>query len=814
MASYEMRLNGNILIADDDPQCVSILSDALRADGWEVTAASNGAQALAREPRPRLILLGIGLPAIGGLEVCRLLKSNQATWNIPVILIVEAGAFQDGIKGLALGAVDFIEKPFRRGALPAALRTHLELERIRIGIEQGAARVGSGLERALLMLQSGIAGWRRTEAARRENEELSSLALSAGKTYTFEWSPKTGVLRRWPRPSGAPGTSDSAPAGTWTDYLQRVYPDDRENLTRRIAALTVSNDTCEVDYRVSAPDDRVAYRHAVIRAFFDEAGHPERYIGMAVDTTRSSSAPPGIGEREEGFRHLADVAPMMICASGPDMRATYFNDAWLTFAGRTLAEESGYGWTSRLHPDDVDGAMANYSASFAAREKCHIEYRLRRADGEYRWIICSGVPRWSEEGVFAGYIASCLDITDIRRAQEEAFDTQKLESLRALTGRIAHDFNNLLGGILVQAELSEEEIAEGASPADSIDRIRKLAAHASDVVRELLIYSGREDATVEPINLSRIVREMTELLKASISKRAKLQTDLAADLPTVLGSTTQMRQLVMNLILNASEAIGEQEGTIRVTTAKNIGVGGKFILLKVADTGRGMTAEARGRIFDPFYTTKAAGHGLGLAIVHGIARSHGGEVRVSSAPGLGTTFEVLLPCLGDALRRPAHSVALPLKSPAPRYGTVLLVDEDESFRVSIGKALRARGISVLSVADGRSAVEVFQTHQADIGAVVLSVTAQAGPSPAISEQVQRFRPAPVILACAAGETADQVAGIEHALPTLERPYRIEHLIALLEQVAGPVKPAASETRDPSRTDRTELNRKANRGSGN
>ena len=809
-----MRLNGNILIADDDPECMSVLGEALRADGWEVTVASNGSQALAADPRPRLILLGIGLPAIGGLEVCRLLKSNQATWNIPVILIVEAGAFQDGIKGLALGAVDFIEKPFRRGALPAALRTHLELERVRIGIEQGAARVGSGLERALLMLQSGIAGGRRTEATRRENEELASLALSAGKTYTFEWNPKSGVLRRWPRPSGAPGTSDSGPATTWDEYLDRVYPEDREVLSRRIATLTVSDDTCELDYRVTAPDDRVAYRHAVVRAFFDASGQPERYIGMAVDTTRTSGAAPAPGEREQGFRHLADVAPMMICASGPDMRATYFNDAWLSFAGRALAEETGYGWTARVHPEDLDRTMASYSASFAAREKCHLEYRLRRADGEYRWMVCSGVPRWSEDGAFTGYIASCLDITDLRRAQEEAFDTQKLESLRALTGRIAHDFNNLLGGILVQAELSEDEIAEGASPADSIDRIRKLAVHASDVVRELLIYSGREDATVEPINLSLIVREMTELLKASISKRAKLETDLAADMPVVLGSTTQMRQLVMNLILNASEAIGEREGTIRVTTVKNMGVGGKFVLLKVADTGRGMTAEARVRIFDPFYTTKAAGHGLGLAIVHGIARSHGGEVRVSSSPGMGTTFEVLLPSLGEVARRPAHSAG-PRKSLAPRYGTVLLVDEDEGFRVAMGKALRARGISVLSVADGRSAVEVFQTHQSDVGAVVLSITSQGGlSSSATAEQIQRFQPAPVILACPAGQCTGHVAGIESVLPTLERPYRIEQLIALLDQVAGPSKPAASETRDPLRTERMELNRRANRGSGN
>jgi two-component system, cell cycle sensor histidine kinase and response regulator CckA len=785
----DMKISGSILIADNDPESVKVLADALRADGWQVSIAPNGALALAAvEARPSLILLSTRLAGIDGLQVCRLLKSNQATRNIPIILIIGAGGLKDGVRGLTLGAGDFIERPFPKGTLPAGLRTHLELERLRLGMEQlGVSRGNSALQRAFLMLQFEITARRRLEVSRREKDELTCLALKTGKTYAFEWNLKTDALRCWPEQSG----SDAPTTGR--EFLESVHADDRENLSRRISALTASRDTFECDYRVVSAEGRIGHQHAAIRGVFGENGKPERYIGTVADTARPKLGDPALTESEEGFRHLADTAPMMICEFGPDMGATYFNKAWLNFTGRTLEEETGYGWIALVHPDDLDRVMADYSACFTAHRNCHIEYRMKRADGEYRWIICSGVPRWSSEGVFTGYVASCLDITDSKRAHEEAFDKQKLESLRALTGRIAHDFNNLLGGIQVQAELTEDEIAEGVSPVESIGRIRKLATHASEVVRELLIYSGREEATLEPINLSRIVHEMTELLKASISKHARLETDLARDLPSVLGSTTQMRQLVMNLILNASEAIGERDGIIRITTAKNMGPGGRSVLLKVADTGRGMTAEACDRIFDPFFTTKASGHGLGLAIVHGIVESHGGEINVSSAPGLGTAFEVLLPCLSDiAGRRSVSALATPAKHLSASYGVVLLVDEDDSFRISIGKALLSKGYGVLSVADIQSAMEVFHTHAPEIGAVVLTLTLEGSRAAGIPEQIERFHPAPIILAGPPGDSPGRIGGLEHTLPLLEKPYQIEELIALLDRVAGLTKHTEKE----------------------
>lgn len=238
----------------------------------------------------------------------------------------------------------------------------------------------------------------------------------------------------------------------------------------------------------------------------------------------------------------------MIWVAGQDQGCTFFNKGWLAFTGRTMEQERGNGWAEGVHPDDLERCFGSYSSSFDARQNFHIEYRLRRADGEYRWVLDSGVPRFNPGGAFSGYIGSCIDITDLKRAQEEVLATQKLESLRVLTAGIAHDFNNFLGSILAEAELAEAEMAAGSSPDEEVQSIKVVAIRAAEVVRELMIYAGQDKATLEALDISQLVEEMVQLLKVSISKHAALKTDLGKNLPAVLGNATQIRQIVMNLI--------------------------------------------------------------------------------------------------------------------------------------------------------------------------------------------------------------------------------------------------------------------------
>jgi signal transduction histidine kinase len=247
------------------------------------------------------------------------------------------------------------------------------------------------------------------------------------------------------------------------------------------------------------------------------------------------------------------------------------------------------------------------------------------------------------------------ELTLAMRAQQEALAKQKLESVGTLARGVAHDFNNLLSGILATTELALHEGADGAIPEKELLTIRTAAIRGAEIVRQLMTYCGEVSSGFEPIDLSSLVDEMLQLLKVSISEQAILETDLGTGLPAVNGNPSQIRQVVMNLVTNASEAIGGRAGVIRVTTARvrigldasNTGAAnlppGDYLELEVSDTGSGMTPEVQTRIFDPFFTTKAAGHGLGLAAVQGIVRGHGGAINIVSSLGQGARFKFLLP---------------------------------------------------------------------------------------------------------------------------------------------------------------------------
>jgi two-component system cell cycle sensor histidine kinase/response regulator CckA len=366
-----------------------------------------------------------------------------------------------------------------------------------------------------------------------------------------------------------------------------------------------------------------------------------------------------LSESEERFRTLADRAPVGIWVTGPDDRLTFYNKRALTFVGHNMPLLSDAGWRAVVHPDDLAGVQARYLAAVQARRSFRIECRVRRASGQYRWILHTGLPRFVNGG-YSGHIGTSIDITDLRRSHERATAAQKLESLGALAAGMAHDFNNLIGSIFAASDLALSEIPVDSPARENIDRINAVATRASEIVNLLIAYAGGHGAQIENVDLSAIVKEMATLVNASISRKASLSLDLAKDLPSVRVNATQLRQIVVNLIMNASESLGQNEGFVTVSTGR-LTVGprsatdrgkdlpeGTYGRLIVSDTGCGIDPQSLARIFDPFYTTKFIGRGLGLAVVQGILRSIGGTVHAWSTPGLGSTFEVLVPCAGQS----------------------------------------------------------------------------------------------------------------------------------------------------------------------
>ena len=265
-----------------------------------------------------------------------------------------------------------------------------------------------------------------------------------------------------------------------------------------------------------------------------------------------------------------------------------------------------------------------------------------------------------------------------------------------------------------------------------------------------MIYSGQEETKLQPVDLSGLVEDMSGLLKASISG-SSLHLDLCNDLPSVLGNATQIRQLVMNLVINASQAIGDRDGVIHVKTSLVRGRSAvdprrdsndDYIRLEVSDTGCGMTEEEKAKIFDPFFTTKPSGHGLGLAVVQGIVQSHNGAINVFSTSGKGTTFEVLFRRDGACPEiAPPVTFDASAKAVAAASRTVLFVEDEDHLRNATATALQKRGFSVISAADGPTAVELFRAQAEGIGAVVFGFEAARSPgsrglSPNSSDQAK------------------------------------------------------------------------------
>jgi two-component system, cell cycle sensor histidine kinase and response regulator CckA len=363
-------------------------------------------------------------------------------------------------------------------------------------------------------------------------------------------------------------------------------------------------------------------------------------------------------ESEQRFRAMADAAPVMIVVSGTDKSCTFLNRTWREFTGRNPEEEHGNVWLEVVHPEDFERRSSMFTAAFDARRSVDMEYRLRRANGDYRWVLDRSVPRFTPDGVFAGYIGSCIDITDLKQNQETMLATQKLESLGVMAAGVAHDFGNLLGSIFAEADLALSEIPPGTDGRENIERITSLASYATQIVRTLTDSAGGgiDSSALERLDLSALAEQMLGLLTSTISRRAVVRTELSRNLPAFRGSAAQIRQVIMNLLINASEALGGNQGFITIRTEgthvsaespANLPEG-DYVCLMISDTGGGMSAEVRARIFDQFFTTKSLGRGLGLAAVRGIVQSHGGAIRVTSTPGAGSTFEVLLPCASRA----------------------------------------------------------------------------------------------------------------------------------------------------------------------
>jgi PAS domain S-box-containing protein len=519
-------------------------------------------------------------------------------------------------------------------------------------------------------------------------------------------------------------------------------------------------------------------------------------------------------ESEDRYRQSIELTGQIGWATAADGQ---LNDApaWVKYTGQSPEEVKGWGWLSAVHQDDRERTEQVWKQSVDSRSGYETEYRLRRRDGVFRHVVARGVPLLNDQGDIQEWVGACIDITERKQAEEERLvlerqlqQSQKLESLGVLAGGIAHDFNNILTGVLGNAELALAELSPSAPGRENLLEITQASHRAAALCRQMLAYSGRGQFAREPIDLNALVEDMLGLLKSAISKKALLNLNLEKDLPLLEGDSSQLGQVIMNLVINASEAIGDKDGVITISTGvrecsreyfresyAHLDLpSGPYLTLEVSDTGCGMDQETKERLFEPFFTTKFTGRGLGLAAVLGIVRGHKGALKVYSEAGKGTTFKIRFPA-GEAGEGALARERAAEVSDWHGAGTVLLVDDEETIRTLGARMLSRLGFVVLTAGDGREALALYAQHRGEIVLVLLDLTMPFMDGEETFHELRALDPE-VRVVMSSGYTEQDITSRfrdEGLVGFLQKPYTIAHLTERLRAALEGTAPAAGES---------------------
>ena len=647
----------------------------------------------------------------------------------------------------------------------------------------------------------------------------------------------------------------------------------------------------------------------------------ELYQQGQTELNQRRQAEIALRESESRFPIMANTTPMMMWISGTDKKCTFFNQSWLDFTGRTLEQELGDGWAEGVHPEDLQRCLNIYTSAFDARQEFTMEYRLRRSDGDYGWVLDTGVPYFTTNGDFAGYIGSCIDINDRKQAEKALRDSeiqlrtaleaadlgtwswemktdevilseytqsifgfapgefsgsleatlncihpddrdtinqkinqvleegglydveqrivrqngsiawiavrghilrdannrpirmtgviaditqkkqleaqflrnQRLESLGALAGGIAHDLNNILTPIMMSVQLLPLTLSNvDERSQELLQMLDSNVKRGSALVKQILSFARGLEGDRGTIQIRHLIADIKQMIKETFPKSIEIQADISRDLWTVYGNATQIHQILLNLAVNARDAM--HNGGILDISAENIIIDpeyaqrhpdakvGSYVAIAVADTGVGIPPELVERIFEPFFTTKdnSKGTGLGLATVFGIVKSHGGFIEVTSDLGQGTQFKVFLPATTEAIAERRDSLAIP----KGQGELILMVDDEATIREITKASLETHNYQVITANDGVEAIALFVQHQTEIAVILMNMMMPSMSGTTAIRTLQRIDPEVKIIAVSGRNFSDQEFRDREITVQafLAKPYNTETLLKTISKI--------------------------------
>ena len=430
-----------------------------------------------------------------------------------------------------------------------------------------------------------------------------------------------------------------------------VFPEDMPAAQLRFSEGIAGNRE-PFDFRLRRNDGSEVWVSISCGPMSDASGVVVGVIGLFAEITERKFAEAQVRESEERFRSMANCAPVLLWMAGRDKLCEFFNQGWLTFTGRSMEQEVGNGWAQGVHPDDVEHCLQIYHSSFDARRSFEMEYRLRRHDGEYRWILDQGVPRFAPDGEFMGYLGTGIDITDKKQSEESnrhLTHLQHLATMGELTAALAHELRQPLTAISLNVDAAESRLRSEAPDVRELKEIlrdiRADTRRANEVIGRIRDLVLKREAPSEPLDLNSFVAETLHLLTAeALSRHVQVRVELCPGNPLVAGNRTQLQQVLINLATNAMEAMAAATSarlTVRTRPSAD------HVEVTVTDCGEGIDPKHMPRLFESFFTTKRDGMGLGLFLARSIVESHRGRIWADNNPDGGTTFHFTVPLARD-----------------------------------------------------------------------------------------------------------------------------------------------------------------------
>ena len=488
----------------------------------------------------------------------------------------------------------------------------------------------------------------------------------------------------------------------------------------------------------------------------------------------------------ERYRVLTEAMPQLVwTANHPRGDWDYVNDRWQQLTGTSSACAFAEGWLDFIDDQDKERIYAAWKSAVDRGEPVELECRLRASADQPRWQLMRAVPVL-KDGMPVKWIGTFTDVDAQRRAEELLHQRQKLDSIGVLAGGVAHDFNNLLVGIIGGVSFALDVLPRNHELRSILESAARSGERAAELTRQLLAYAGKGSVQPADVDLEESLRTTWDLLQASIPRSVQLKLSLAPDLPPVHTDPSQLQQVIMNLILNAAEAIPEERQGVVVVRASLDHVQeprsawsgdllpGRYVMIEVRDNGGGIKPDLLRKIFDPFFTTKFTGRGLGLAAVHGIIRSNRGFIEVESSWGEGTVFRVYLPA-GTAILQPSPRPAL--ETPAAPVAEILVVDDESVVRNMAHAALSRAGHMVHTAASGHEALERIKASPSLFSLVLLDFNMPGLNGEQTFDAIHSLRPDLPVLICSGYSDSEIRARFNKRAVAgyLQKPFRADAL---------------------------------------